>query len=183
MTAQVSDQIEIDGISYSVLSRLPLPFSLKEQDIHPTMASTACYKGYFCHYRVEEDTLYLEDFYVCTAGAIYPPLFGKLPEKNRYTGETMFYMGCAVYRSLHLPSAYTGNLILGSGHLSEFYIHAGLQPTYSFEQLYEYTWADGRILSVLDRSAEGAAKREEIRAERERRLAEWEATHGGRRRK
>ena len=174
MTAQIGDRLEDEGRLLSVLSRLPLPFSLAEHDLHPTMASTACYRGYFCHYALTEGQVYLEDLYIYTGGRGYPELFGKFPEADRHTGKTRHYMGCAVYRKLHVPSAFTGTVTLGDEFLQEFYIHAGIQRPHSFLYLYDYQLEDGHVVSITDRSAEGEVKRAEIRAERERRVREWE---------
>ncbi len=63
MTAQVGDRLDNDGRLFSVLTRLPIPLSFSEHGLHPRMASTACYRGYFCHYAIAEGRVYLEDLY------------------------------------------------------------------------------------------------------------------------
>ena len=179
MTAQVGDRLDNDGRLFSVLSRLPIPLSFSEHGLRPQMASTACYRGYFCHYAITEGQVHLEDLYVYTGEGEegYPAVCGRLPERDRRKGGLMRYMGCAVYRGLHLPSLFTGTVTLGDGFLSEFYIHAGIQRPHSFTYLYDYRLERGRIVEITDRSAEGEAERKRLRDEREERLRAWEAAH------
>lgn len=153
MTAQIPDEVlyksrkyEIAGIAGSGL------FDPADLGIKPDMMHTACYRGYYCTYKVRGGQLYLDQLTLRTEDMTYPDIAGVSPEQ----GEEWF---CVVYRGLGIPTPFTGKLRLATDFIRELYVHMGYQKPTSYSTVIDVTFSNGLVTGERDRSAEVAALR------------------------
>lgn len=88
MTAQIGDIYKYQKKEFTVvaLSSVML-FDPKNYGMEPHASSTACWRGYWCEYAIEDDELLLNDLYLYNSDDKYPPLNGvevSLPEFKEY---------------------------------------------------------------------------------------------------
>lgn len=180
MTAQVSDTVRYFGLDFSLagISGDGL-FEPAEHGLSPVAISTACWRGYYCTYLVQEDRLLLDTLHVGLQGQDAalaargdgPLLFGARPgyhEQDR----------CFVYASLDAPVPFTGGLLLGRDFIHELYVHMGFHPAWKFRQVHELLFEQGRLLEAFDRSEAAAEVRrgltpDDLRPGDPSKIAEW----------
>lgn len=176
MTAQISDtflyngeQRVLAGINGSGL------FDPADHGITVQAISTACWRGYFCTYHIEDGQLRLSSVNLglkeeaVAAGGI--KLFGKAPARydEEYTtfinGQTERKIGKSwdfridgLQASVH----FTGGLLLGKDFIREMYVHMGFHPAYKFREVHEVILDQGKVTAVFDRSAQMAQLREHL---------------------
>jgi hypothetical protein len=73
-----------------------------------------------------------------------------------------------IYEHLNLPVRSSGGLLLGSDFIEEMYLHIWFQKPYSFREVKEITFCEGKVTTLCDhsermrqfreRAAESAAK-------------------------
>ncbi|MFW6163890.1 MAG: hypothetical protein ACODAJ_14055 [Planctomycetota bacterium] len=147
MTAQAHDLVTWHGEAYDLCgANGDGLFDPVAHGLTPAPMCTACWRGYVCHYAVEEGCLILDDLMVTNAKTpagrepvLGPAIRGVEPEPE---GESFF--NC-VYRGVGLPVAYSGGMLLGRGFIRELYVHMGFHPAWKFERVVELVFADGRL--------------------------------------
>ncbi len=150
MTAQQPDRAFYAGQEYSIIGTsgeglvVPQQFGLK-----PVALTTACWRGFVCTYRVDED-LVLQELEVHTETGDVPRINGVVPRVE---------VPYIFYENLDLPVELTGQLRLASGFISEFYVHMGFQKASAFETVIDMTFDSGKLTEMQDRSAEVEALR------------------------
>jgi hypothetical protein len=177
MTAQISDTFyyrkkprALAGINGSGL------FDPAQHGIKPVMISTACWRGYYCTYEVEDGGLFLTEVHLglgredAAARGEGPKLFGRIPRRytvlghrqNVRTGEvtTSWESGEFKVDDIREPVPFTGGLLLGDDFIHEMYVHMGFHPAYKFRVVYELVFDGGRLVEEHDRSAQIAEFRE-----------------------
>lgn len=167
MTAQIDDTALFGNREYAVVgisghggsSEL---FDPSEHGLQPQPMSTACHRGFFCSYAIEEDRLVLRDLFIglaidpegTAAQRGSPLLFGKYPV---YLAEEW----CYAYRDLNAPLSFTGGILLGAGFIESLYVHMGFQAPHAYRTVHGLMFERGLLVEQKDLSEEMARIREE----------------------
>lgn len=65
MTAQMSDYFKIDNKDYAIVAlSVTLQFNPKDYGLQPHVSSTACWRGYWCDYGIENNKFVLKNLYL-----------------------------------------------------------------------------------------------------------------------
>jgi hypothetical protein len=156
MTAQIPDTLIYNGDRYRIIglkgAGLPTPADFEMETF---MMSTACYRGYYAQYSIQEDQLVLSEITLRAREGNYKPIQGIEPETAEYGTA-----GC--YSNLHVPVHFSGGLLLGKDFIDAMYVHMGFQKPTSFEVVIELLVEDGHISRIIDHSEKIAAMREDI---------------------
>ena len=163
MTAQIGDIYKYKKKEFTVvaLSSVML-FDPKNYGMEPHASSTACWRGYWCEYAIEDDELLLKDLYLYNSDDKYPPLNG-VEEYKCQGGKKIImkaHFGHRVYKDVNIPIPYTGKILLGDGFMREYYIHMGFQRGWAYKKLIELVFEEGILLECNDLSHIAKAQRE-----------------------
>lgn len=183
MTAQISDTFCYRGKPYALAgihgSGL---FDPEQHQIKPVMISTACWRGYYCTYEVEDGGLFLtqvhlglgEEDAATAAKGEGPRLFGKIPSRYTEYGHRQDLRSGKVTASweswdykvegIREPVGFSGGLLLGDDFIREMYVHMGFHPAYKFRVVHELVFDSGRLVEEHDRSAQMSEFREMLSA-------------------
>lgn len=162
------ERTSLRSLSLVALSSVML-FDPKNYGMEPHASSTACWRGYWCEYAIEDDELLLKDLYLYNSDDKYPPLNGvevSLPEFKEYKcqgGKKIImkaHFGHRVYKDVNIPIPYTGKILLGDGFMREYYIHMGFQRGWAYKKLIELVFEEGILLECNDLSHIAKAQRE-----------------------
>ncbi|MFY2561161.1 hypothetical protein ACN469_26400 [Corallococcus terminator] len=164
MTAQISDTVLYRDQTFNLAGVKGTELFVPNQHgLKPVGMSTACWRGFFCIYRVSEERLFLERLHIGVHPDDQPsvrdgkgaPLFGNAP---RYDPA---YDECAVYEPRHARVTFTGNLLIGTGFIRELAVHMGFAPAWKFREVHELTFDAGHLTSAQDHSKAIAHTREQ----------------------
>lgn len=160
MTAQIPDYYIYKNDEYKIVAlSKSMNFNPQNYGIIPEeWISTACYRGYWCTYCIEDKILYLKNLSVICKDDIYPSFRGVHASKLEEVGFSDYY----VYKNVNMPMQYTGRIVLGKDFLREYYIHMGYQRAWSYETLLEMVFENGVLLDVIDHSNEMKEIRKKI---------------------
>jgi len=151
MTMQIKDSFYHANAEYEVLScSIPLQFHPPKYDLIPKGICTACHKGYWCNYSLSEDQLVLQNLFIHTENDSYPPLWGctAVFENN----DPHVYMGHHVYKELHHPIKYTGNILIGNKSTPTYYIDGISGIPWGYKDLKELVFENGKRINEIDHS-------------------------------
>lgn len=175
MTAQIGDIYKHKNKEYKLVAlSAKLPFDPQEFGMEPHMSSTACYRGYWCKYDVDE-MLILDELYLFNRDGKYPQINGVEAEQEEFIELTMTngknkskvkrskYNHHRAYLNINLPIPYTGKILLGNGFIQDFYIHMGFQRYWAYQELIEFVFEDGILLEANDFSSEAKKAREQLK--------------------
>lgn len=173
MTAQIGDIYKFKGKEFKIVAlSSAILFDPKNFGLEPHASSTACWRGYWCEYAIDNDELLLKNLYLFNEDDRYPPFNGvevSPPEFKEYECNggkkvtTEAHFGHRVYRDVNMPIPYTGKLLLGDGFLQEYYIHMGFQRGWAYKQLIELIFEGGLLLGCNDLSHIAQAQRDAIK--------------------
>ena len=157
MAAQIQDRLTYEQDDYVVVGiktvGTPLP-TPQDFGISPVMISTACYRGYYVGYAVENDHLFLTDLCVRDQHNHYPFIQGFLGEWDESNHLQR-------YRHLLLPTHFTGQLLLGREFIGSMYVHMGYQKPMAYKNVIELWVHHGEIIDMFDLSVKVATRREQ----------------------
>lgn len=155
MTAQISDSFEYKGKEYSLAALSePIPFEPEQFGLEPQDFCTACYRGYWCEYKIAYGSLLLDKLHIYNSEGFYPEFNGVSVSEF---GDSM---GFQIYKGVNLPIPYTGEILLGRKFIYEYYIHMGYQRPYAYEELFEFTFENGKLQKTTDCSEIAARLRD-----------------------
>src|SRR5512145_3212170 len=92
MTGQIHDKVLYEGTEYDLVS--VNGEGLFEPSIYgllPQMLHTACWRGFYCAYAIEQFNLLLTSLTIRTHNGQYPPISSLFPSDDGYG--TMRYLG------------------------------------------------------------------------------------------
>lgn len=175
MTAQASDQLMFDGERYALVAfSAGAPFDPTQHGFRPAPASTACWRGYLCHYAVRDARLLLDELSInhrpdedpTSEAGLPPALNGVVAMKSDRS-----HIGAWVYRNIALPIAYDGRLVIGRDFIRELYVHMGFHPAWKYRHASELVFEHGVLVgaTVLDERLEAmraGARQQEAREKR-----------------
>ena len=152
MTGQIHDKVLYEGMEYDLVGqngdRLFEPSAF---GMFPKMIHTACWRGYYCSYVIEQFDWLLTRLSIRTLDEKYPPSDGVSPKDDGY--------GVMRYDGLNLPMQFRGKLLLGAEFIHEKYIHMGFQEAQSYRKVMELTFLAGKLISAQNRSEDFAKLR------------------------
>jgi hypothetical protein len=161
MTAQIQDEIVIDGCEYRlVLTEGGELFSPAPYGIEPYMFSTGCWQGYYCSYEVVGQALYVKKIKIGLRGeqaeaaqrGLGPLLFGTRPVYCADDGSYVYEV------SYQMP--YTGKLTIGADFIWDLYVHMGFAPPWNYRTVRELIFEQGVLKENKDVSDLMASIRE-----------------------
>lgn len=162
MTAQINDEVFHRKIGFNMagISGAGL-FEPKDHGFEPVAMCTACWRGYYVRYAIENGHLLLTRVTMglspadtaAVASGKGPQLLGRSPH---YEEEAWGW----VYDGLQHPIPFTGGLLLGTEFIRDLYVHMGFHPAWKYRQVREVIFEQGRVTADVDRSEQ----MEELRA-------------------
>jgi hypothetical protein len=169
MTAQASDIITYRSSQFHLAAySAGEPFDPKNYGYRPVMASTACYRGYICEYKVDSGTLLLDNLRISHQGNDLPVSQNKQPpnlngivaslSEHRFFGRWLFL-------DVNLPLEYTGGLVVAKGFIKSLYVHMGFHPAWKYEEVHELIFESGELISESDLSKRMVEVRNKIELE------------------
>jgi len=162
MTAQYPDTIRVENVTFTIAGvRGGGLFNPRDAGLAPTSRSTACSRGYVCHYSIEDDRLVLDALVINNEGTP-PDLFGRSPD---VFGTPRHGQYEAEYANLARPVLFSGRILAGRDFIPELYVHSGFHPAWKFREVRELRILEGKLIADRDHSAEVAAFRERRIAE------------------
>jgi hypothetical protein len=146
MTAQISDVIEFEGELYDLAEDHHVLFQPDQYGLSTFFFSTACVRGFHCHYVIEEGLLRLRRLYLgysevnarCELGGVLPT----------YDAE-LYRFG---YEGLSLPVPFSGRLLLGREFISDLNMYDVFQYAWKYRSVIEIVLKEGRVISTTHRS-------------------------------
>lgn len=147
MTGQIHDKVFFKDMEYDIVSQNGEGlFEPSTCGMFPTMIHTACWRGYYCSYAIEQFDLLLTNLTIRTLDQQYVPIAGINPTDDGY--------GTMRYTNLRLPMEFRGKLLLGADFIYEKYVHMGFQSPAAYKKIIEVTFLAGKLISAQDRSAD-----------------------------
>src|SRR5262245_18115321 len=159
MTAQINDTFRYRKKEYSLagISEGEL-FDISVLGLKPSMASTACWRGYQAVFAIVESRLVLDTLHV----RLLQPGDGQ----NRYEREVGpvingvnpspprkdFDFFNNHYEGLNYHLEYSGGLLLADGFIHSLYVHMGFHPTWKYKSVIELVFEAGLLKVDFDRS-------------------------------
>lgn len=138
------------------------PFHPADHDMRPQATSTACWRGFVCHYEVVDERLLLGSLDVNL-----DPLEGTAERRPPLNGVPPVHdaggMFDTRYEKVSLALPFTGGLLIARDFQEELYVHMGFHPAWKYAEVHELRFEDGRLTSSEDVSAKMRHVREEMR--------------------
>ena len=158
VTGQIQDILTYRSTTYDLAGiKGGQLFDPGQYGLAPYSGSTACWRGFQCHYAVYRRKLVLKALYL-TSQFPPPALFGRAPNS---TPENIGNFGYS-YSDLRHPVPYSGGLLIARGFIQELYVHMGFEPAWKYSTVYELAFQDGVLTSEVDRSQQTAGVRERM---------------------
>lgn len=163
MTAQIHDTILIENQSFSIVGvdggDLFTPQSV---GIYPGPSNSACWRGYVCQYKIENEMLLLDELQVSMMGVKGegkdithfrqpgPEINGVQPT----SAEGKLLSSGNLYENLNLEIPFTGTILAGDGFIRELYVHMGFHPAWKYEHVLEIKCEYGKVVTNTDISTQ-----------------------------
>lgn len=164
MTMQIRDSIRLQGTEYSIIiTDPPLLFSPQEYGITPQYCCTACYRGFYCAYSVENNNLLLSSLFIHSKNDCSPPIRNIAPITEK--SSLLFNMRHCAYRGLSLPTDFTGSMLVGNGLIHTAQIEGILDSPWQYHKLLDLQFANGHLIAIKDESDTAKDIRKFIRRE------------------
>lgn len=165
MTAQINDIMIYQGQEFALagIEHEPL-FEPQQHQLLPRSISTACWRGFYCSYRIAASQLQLDQLFIGFNDS--DAAQAKAGNGTTLQGIVPVYdtrEHCFRYDHLALPIMYTGGLIIGAGFIRELYVHMGFHPAWKYTSVYELIFQGGLLVEAFDRSDEMATLRAHLR--------------------
>ena len=159
MTAQVSDTLIFEGTEFSIAAiEKKWPFKPQDHGFEPVGMSTACWRGYYCVYNVNQGGLVLERLNL-GCGENKPPNWKGIQPRR---GEFFKYNNMWEYINVSLPIGYSGGIIIGYDFIRDFYVHMGFHRPHCYRLVKELIFDDGRLVKNIDHSEKMGQTRQMI---------------------
>jgi hypothetical protein len=169
MTAQINDTFRYRDSEYSVagISEGEL-FDFSVLDLKPSMASTACWRGYQAVFAVVQSRLVLDTLHVNLLRPsegknwgereVGPVINGVTPSPPR----KKFDFFNNHYEGLNYHLEYTGGVLIADGFIRSLYVHMGFHPAWKYQTVIELVFDAGILKEEFDRSERMAEIREMV---------------------
>jgi len=157
MTAQVPDTILVNADEY-ILAGVNGGglFDPLDHGMRPVMATTACWRGFECRYRVRDDRLLLDALQV-NLDEPAPTVLGVTPETPPDSSDYS-----AIYRDMAAPIGFTGGLLAARDFIEELYVHMGFHPAWKYREVRELLVEGGVVTANRDCSEQISETRQRL---------------------
>lgn len=127
--------------------------------MHPEMLHTACYRGFYCTYQINNDGLFLTKMVIGEVQQGYKPIQGIMPKL--FPADRFAY---PIYEGLKIITPFTGKITLGKDFRREMcpndtrlvFILLHKNPIY-YGTVLDFTFDRGKLVSIEDLSDKNAA--------------------------
>lgn len=158
MTGQIGDSYFFDGHDYTIIAMSKeINFNPTDYGLIPQSMCTACWKGYWCEYVIEDGEIFLKNLHISCKDDSYPDLNGIKVKTNKDS-----FIEHHLYKNVNLPILYTGQIVVGSKFLNQYYIHMGYQRAWAYKTVLELVFEEGILLGTIDHSEKAENIREQI---------------------
>lgn len=121
-------------------------FNPEKLGMSPQMMHTACYRGFYCGFRIVKNFLYLDTLCVYDGNGYYPAINGvEVTPGGRNASE---------YANINLLIPYTGLMRIGADFHEEHYIHMGFQKPSAYGIVWDLEFSEGKLIDMKDISEE-----------------------------
>ncbi len=169
MTAQASDIVAYNDGKFNLVAYSDgEPFDPKSHGYRPVMASTACYRGYLCEYKIQSGILLLDKLRISHQENDLPVSQKKQPPNLNGSAASVSkqsFIGRWLFEDVNLALEYTGGLIVAQGFIRSLYVHMGFHPAWKYEKVHELVFESGKLKSESDLSGKMVEVREKIKSE------------------
>lgn len=149
MTAQSHDTLSFEAREFEVtgVSNEPL-FVPSTYGVLPVTSSTACWRGYMCHYIVDSEGLALHTLWTNHDSDGMPALMGVTANENNAERHSHRFQG--QYDDLNLRLDYTGDLLVSEQQVShEIRLHGFTWP-WHFDTTFKLSFVRDRLVGRQD---------------------------------
>lgn len=158
MTAQIPDTVickrkKFDLLGYEGEDDDEKLFDPSDYGFSPQALHTACWRGYFCGYKISGKLLYLDTLCINDGNDYYPSINGVEVSSEESGGPN--------YSNINLLIPYTGLMRIGADFHWEHYVHMGFQKPSAYGIVWDIEFSEGKIIDTKDISE----KVKEIRGE------------------
>lgn len=173
MTAQINDTFRYRKKEYSIagISEDEL-FDISVLDLKPSMASTACWRGYQAVFAIVQSRLVLDTLNVNLLRPgdgrnpyereVGPAINGVTPSPPR---KGLDFLNNH-YEGLNYHVEYSGGLLLADGFIQSLYVHMGFHPAWKYKTVFELVFEAGVLKEESDLSERMAEIRELVSGSR-----------------
>lgn len=177
MTAQIGDSYKWNKREYQIVAETaPLNFNPQEYGMDPFGFCSACWRGYWCEFDINDKGLFLQNLYINNHSGNYPTLNGVSVSPITYhegisigmhgeKDEKVLiedHLGHRMYENVMLRIPYTGRIVVGRDFIDQYYIHMGFQRGWAYKELREFSFEAGYLIETIDHSEEAKQMREEM---------------------
>lgn len=158
MTAQVNDLCRYKGVEYSLpLSGDDELFDISDYALEPSMASTACWRGYQSIFAVKDSLLLLDELRVNLieensdgerTRRVGPSINGVDPCEP----EEEYAIFNNIYKNVRLETNYSGSILITSDFIHDLYIHLGFHPEWKYETVLKLIFENGILVKEENKS-------------------------------
>ena len=151
MTGQIPDTItwkrkKFELLGYEGEEKGCELFNPGQYGMNPQPLHTACWRGFFCGYKIVRNFLYLDTLCVSDGNGCYPPINGVEVNPDGREGPH--------YSKINLLIPYTGLMRIGADFHWEQYVHMGFQKPSAYGIVWDLAFTDGKITGMKDISEE-----------------------------
>ena len=163
MTAQIGDSFKLDDSNYTMVAiSEALNFDPGKYGIVPESICTACWRGFWCVYNINDKGIFLDNLYVNSQDDYYPEIEGVKAITEKEGDGRQSFLGHHLYKGLNIKIDYSGKILVGKDFLPQYYIHMGFQRAWAFEKLIELVFENGTLVEKNDQSEVAADIRKQI---------------------
>ena len=167
MTAQIGDIYKYKGEEYNIVAKSkPICFDPREYGLEPHMRNTACCRGYWCEYSIQEDGICLNNLFVFNKDGIYPDINGISVSQEEFELCKVFdftsgkweqterakYFGHREYKDLNIIIPFSGRILVGKDFIRGYHVNMGYQRAVGYKRLMEFLFDESGLVDVVDQS-------------------------------
>jgi hypothetical protein len=158
MTAQFPDAVQYQGKEYNLAGiKGDKLFEPQDYGLNPVGTCTACWRGFVCHYVVNED-LRLDALFIgldmSDRNAADSPALLNGIQPTHSEDFLSKHLGMLEYPNINLVIPFTGGLLLGEDFIKELYVHMGFHPAWKYREVWELLFVEGILIESNNRSLE-----------------------------
>jgi hypothetical protein len=163
MTAQLPDTVDYRGTELTLArARGTGLFDPKDHALPVAMASTLSWRGYVCHYALVDGHLALATLEANVARVDDDDVIVRVapPDLGGVSGQPGNPPFSTTYRSLAMPVAFTGQLVVGEGAIEALVGNLPLPEPWHFRVAHLLTFEGGALVAERDVSTDMATLRD-----------------------